>query len=721
VTSMIVSTPNSSTERTAKRLPDPTLSSRAFAVFFIVTILIAISLLLAPKAGAANDLYWDANGTGANTGTTAAGTWGTDAFWNTSSTGTGGTLTATTGNTNDLHFSSGTNYSGTFTVTTPNGVSVAANGIMVEEGNLTIDKSAGGGSTLSIGAGGITINSGAAFTISGSKLTLSLTAAQSWINNSSNLFSISVPVTNGANLLTIGGTGDTTISGVIGNGSGGLTKSGSGTLTLSGANTYTGATTISAGTLSAGNVVVSGGSSNLGNATSAVILGDASNQGTLSYTGAAATYTRGFTINAGGGQLTNAGSGLLTVATGGISAGGLFTVGGTTGKDITISSVISGTGGLTKTGADILTLSGANTYTGVTRISAGTLSAGNVVVSGGNSNLGNATSAVILGDASNQGTLNYTGAAATYTRGFTINAGGGQLTNAGSGLLTVATGGISAGGLFTVGGTTGKDITISSVISGTGGLTKTGADVLTLTGANTYSGATTISASGGTLKIDNNNTTTARLASTSSITVNSGGTLLLAQSGGTASTDRINNSAGVTISGGGAFKTGGLSEGTRPSSPSANNGSAGMGALTLTSTSAGSHATIDFATGALGSSLVFSSLSGGSGAYLDILNWTGALRTDSGATTNDRLLFASNPSLSETQLAHFQFFNDAGVAFATGATIISYGNEFELVPVPEPSTWIGGALTLGAIGFTQRRRLCSRRLSEFARVLKRAA
>jgi lipopolysaccharide/colanic/teichoic acid biosynthesis glycosyltransferase len=54
VTSMIVSTPKSPTTRTAKRLPDPTLSSRAFAIFFIVTILIALALLVVPKADANN-------------------------------------------------------------------------------------------------------------------------------------------------------------------------------------------------------------------------------------------------------------------------------------------------------------------------------------------------------------------------------------------------------------------------------------------------------------------------------------------------------------------------------------------------------------------------------------------------------------------------------------------------------------------------------------------
>src|SRR5207244_2440251 len=170
------------------------------------------------------------------------------------------------------------------------------------------------------------------------------------------------------------GSGNGSISSILGTTSGTVTKSGTGTWTLSGANTYTGLTTISDGTLSAANIVVSGGNSNLGNAISAVVLGGASTAGTLCYTGAAATYTRGFTVNAGGGGITNAGTGLLTIGTGGIADSGNLTF-ATNANGITVNSIISSSGSVTlnSSGAGVLTLAGANTYAGGTTLTAGTL------------------------------------------------------------------------------------------------------------------------------------------------------------------------------------------------------------------------------------------------------------------------------------------------------------------------------------------------------------
>ena len=56
-------------------------------------------------------------------------------------------------------------------------------------------------------------------------------------------------------------------------------------------------------------------------------------------------------------------------------------------------------------------------------------------------NLGNATTAVVLGGTSAKGALRYTGDTATYTRGFTVNACGGEVdvTTLGQ-TLTIATG-----------------------------------------------------------------------------------------------------------------------------------------------------------------------------------------------------------------------------------------------------------------------------------------
>ncbi len=276
------------------------------------------------------------------------------------------------------------------------------------------------------------------------------------------------------------------------------------------------------------------------------------------------------------------------------------------------------------------------------------------------------------------------------------------ITSAGTGYTSAPTITLVGGGATTA-ATLGTPATAANATDG--GLTKISAGTLTLTGASTYSGPTLVSA--GTLSLDNNNTTTPRLASTSGITVNAGGTLLLAQSGTTASNDRIGNavpvilSASATTNGGGKFSTGGLNEG--PTGGAAGS-TAAVGALTLSN-----NTTIDFTTGATaaGSNLLFASLTYTPGAVVSIRNFTGAAGSDSGASANDRLLFIADPGLSDAQLASITFYNDAGTAFAAGATEISFNGYFELVPapVPEPATWAAGLLLVGTLGYSRRRQI----------------
>ncbi len=161
----------------------------------------------------------------------------------------------------------------------------------------------------------------------------------------------------GSVTLTLGNTNDTnTFSGVIQNGSGtvALAKTGSGTETLSGANTYTGITTVTAGTLSIssdGNLGTAPGSATAGN----IVL----NGGTLQ-----ATAT--FTLNSNRG-----------IALGPTSGSGTGTIDVTGSNTLTYDGRIAnnpgGTGGLTLIDTGTFDLGGSNPFTGPTTVSGGVL------------------------------------------------------------------------------------------------------------------------------------------------------------------------------------------------------------------------------------------------------------------------------------------------------------------------------------------------------------
>jgi len=173
-----------------------------------------------------------------------------------------------------------------------------------------------------------------------------------------------------------------TLSNVI-SGAGGLTKAGDGTLILTADSSYSGVTTISAGTLQLGN----GG-------TTGSITGDVTNNGTLAFdrsndlTFAGAISGSGALVQQGTGSTTLTGANSYGGGTT-ISAGTLVGQATSFGSgnildnaalvfdqptDATFTAVISGTGTLTKTGAGNLNLTGINTLNGPTTIEAGKLS-----------------------------------------------------------------------------------------------------------------------------------------------------------------------------------------------------------------------------------------------------------------------------------------------------------------------------------------------------------
>ncbi|WP_158621272.1 autotransporter outer membrane beta-barrel domain-containing protein [Dyella dinghuensis] len=168
-------------------------------------------------------------------------------------------------------------------------------------------------------------------------------------------------------------------------GTGGVSQLGSGTTILTADNTYTGETTISAGTLQLGNGgnsgsvagnVVDNGTLSINRSDTVTLPGVISGTGNLAQIGTGSTtltsdntYTGGTSIKAGTLQLGNgntAGSVLGDIADNAILA---FNRSDT----VVYSNIISGSGGLNQMGPGTLQLDGAQTYTGPTNVLSGVL------------------------------------------------------------------------------------------------------------------------------------------------------------------------------------------------------------------------------------------------------------------------------------------------------------------------------------------------------------
>jgi autotransporter-associated beta strand protein len=268
----------------------------------------------------------------------------------------------------------------------------------------------------------------------------------------------------------------------------------------------------------------------------------------------------------------------------------------------------------------------------------------------------------------------------------------GALVGTGADGIIENSSGISSSIMIGNGGATGS---FAGSISNTGTISvvKTGTGTQTLSGANTYTGTTTIN--GGILSIDSAGSTAARLAGTSGITINGSGTLLLSNSSGTTSTDRLKNSATVTLAGG-TFNLGGKSEGAA--------GTTGVGALTLTSTS-----TLDFGPTGTNNLIQFAGIgTHTSGAILQITDWEGTPGQANGA---DELLFAGTASTFTSAYAQSEVSFDG----ATGYSVMQntgYYEIYALSPVPEPATWLAGILSITAIAWSLRGRFSQRLLLE---------
>ncbi|MBW5824972.1 autotransporter outer membrane beta-barrel domain-containing protein [Yersinia kristensenii] len=421
-----------------------------------------------------------------------------------------------------LTFGSGT-LENTAVISTARDMLLNTSGTLKTDANLTATGQISGlGSLVKTGAAGLILTNNN--TYAGGT---TINAGTLQIGNGGTTGSVVGDITNNS-ALSFNRSNALTYGGVI-SGSGSLVKTGNDVLTLTGDNTFTGATTISAGTLQIGN----GG-------TSGSVVGDIINNSALSFNRSDALTYGG--VISGSGSLVKAGNDVLTltadntftgdttISAGTLQVGNGGTTGAMTGNIInnsalsfnrsdalTYSGVISGSGSLSQAGNDVLALTGDNTYAGGTTISAGTLQIGN----GG-------TTGSVAGNIINNSTLVFNRSDALTYDG--VISGSGSLNQAAIGVLTLTgdntfTGGttISAGTLqIGNGGTTGSvagdivnnsalsfnrsdALTYSGVISGSGSLSQAGNDVLTLTGDNTYAGGTTISA--GTLQIGNGGTT----------------------------------------------------------------------------------------------------------------------------------------------------------------------------------------------------------------------
>lgn len=353
--------------------------------------------------------------------------------------------------------------------------------------------------------------------------------------------------------------------------------------------------------------------------------------------------------------------------------------------DTTISATITGAGGIRKEGSGTLTLSGSNTFTGVTflgvvnsAVDAGVLSIADVAALG--TGTGNAGRVNFVGN----GTLRYTGGG---SQAITTKELWSDQTNSS---MTIDV----------------SNATGSLTISPTGGtrsrpFTKLGPGTLSMNGA--FSAAATITANAGTLILgaDNSNTAATTIAAGATLRVGAGGTSGALgggsiSNGGTLVVNRSNAlTMAQTISGAGAL----VKE--------------GAGTLTITgNTSYSGGTTVSSGTLAIGAGGTTGNLPGNATVagtltfnrsdavtYAGILSGTGTLRKEA---ANTLALTGANTYQGGTIVSAGTLVAGSSTAFGSGAITVSAGGRLRLDQgsvIANAITNLGSGSFAGALAF----------------------